>query len=155
MKNSLYILFACFALLASSCASPYLKGTTPSGEKIYLGPTPITNTQAFKQYLHTSQKEGNKINYLFSRLQEGNDLVFYRDGAQYDSREVYKGGRWLFKNRYKSGNSARDFIKNHIWYSEETGRPYYVEAPDGSFHIGYYILINELNLLEETASKIK
>jgi len=136
--------------LGINCATPFLKGMTPEGEKVYAGPVPIQDTEAYKMYAVTNGSEANKINYLFKRLQSAKDLVYYHDDGKYNWLEVYRAGKWLLRNRYRKGDDVRTFLRKDVWYSETTGKPLYIEFPDGSIHIAYYVLINEIDLLEET-----
>ena len=140
--------------LLSGCAGvQYFKGFTPGGEKVYIGPTDIRDTEAYRNYIYSSHSEAAKLNYLFERLKLGESLFFYRDGNKYNWLEAYRGGKWLVRNRYNDGDNAREFAKKHIWHSDQTGKPHLVQFPDSSIHEGYYILLNELELLESTAKE--
>lgn len=138
---------------ASGCASSTLKGVAPNGQKAYLGTVPIENTEAYRQFISSPQSEVNVQTYLFTRLKAAQDLSYFRDGQWYSWLEAYRGGMWLMRNRYEKGQDARTFIKNHVWRSESTGKPHLVKYPDGSVHEAYYVLLNELDLLEETLKK--
>lgn len=138
------------AALAGGCASSTLKGTSPDGRKTYLGPVPIENTEAFRQLMKSPQNDVSIQTYLFARLKAAQDLQYYRDGQWYSWLEAYRGGMWLMRNRYQKGQDARTFIKNHVWRSEATGQAHLVKFPDGSIHEAYYVLLNELDLLEQT-----
>jgi len=140
-------------LILGGCATHLLKGLTPEGAKVYVGVVPIHNTEAYQVYAKSQKSEVNRIHYLMSRLKETKDLEYYRDGSYYNWLEAYRGGMWLMRNRYKKDQNARTFIRNHVWRSEATGEPHLVRFPDGSLHIAYYILMNELDLLEKTYSK--
>ncbi|PIQ87146.1 MAG: hypothetical protein COV74_01990 [Candidatus Omnitrophica bacterium CG11_big_fil_rev_8_21_14_0_20_45_26] len=143
-----YFLLAGMLLFSAGCATPYLKGVTPAGEKVYVGPLPIENTEAFQTFLHSSKTEVDKQLYLFQRLKAAMDLEYYHDGSWYSWLETYRGGTWLIRNRYKKDQDTRDFLRKHVWHSETTGKLHLVRFPDGSIQIGYFLLLNELDLLE-------
>lgn len=134
------------------CASPYLKGISPEGQTVYIDTPLMQNTEAFQNYISSQQTETDKQNYLFERIKSAKNLIYIRDGHQYTWLQAYRGGKWLIRNRYEKGIDARSFAKKYIWKSE-AGNPYLVQFPDGSTHIGYYILLNELELLEATVAK--
>jgi hypothetical protein len=148
-----HFLAVCFCLLSAGCATPYLKGVTSQGQKVYLGPVPIENTEAFQQYLQSRHTEVDKQRYLFRRLKDATHLRYYHNGNWYTALEAYRGGMWLMRNKYQKGQNTRDFIRKYVERSEDTKQYYLVEYPDGSFHIGSYLLYNELDLLEETAEQ--
>jgi hypothetical protein len=148
----LFVVLGC-CIFSPGCASPYLKGITSSGQKVYLGPVPIESTEAYQNYLRSPQTEVDKQNYLFMRLKDAVDMEYYHDGNWYDPVLAYRGGKWLMRNRYKEGQDSREFIRKYIERSETTGQYHLAKYPDGSVHIGSYILYNELDLLEETARK--
>lgn len=136
------------SFLAGGCASTTLKGVAPNGQKVYLGAVPIENTDAYRQFLSSPQSDVNVQTYLFTRLKAAQDLSYYRDGQWYTWLEAYRGGMWLMRNRYEKGQDSRTFIKNHVARSEATGKPHLVKYPDGTVHEAYYVLLNELDLLE-------
>jgi len=140
-------------LALCGCATSVLKGVTPEGGKVYVGRVPIDNTEAYKEYIQSPRFEVNRIHYLMRRLKETEDLEYYRNGSYYNWLEAYRGGMWLMRNRYQKGLSADDFIRKHVWRSEATGKPHLVRFPDGSIHVGYYILMNELELIDDTVQK--
>ncbi|HTL47789.1 MAG TPA: hypothetical protein VL688_06965 [Verrucomicrobiae bacterium] len=154
MKLSKIVFFPCLVLLlASGCASSsYLKGVTPDGRKVYLGPTPIENTPEFKTYQQSTRSEVDKQRYLFQRLKNATELVYFHDGAWYTPLEAYRGGMWLMRNRYEKGQDSRAFIRKWVERSE-AGNVHLVKYPDGSVQSGADILYNELDLLEQTAAK--
>lgn len=149
MRSLVLLAAVTLCLLITGCATPYLKGVTPEGEKVYLGPVPIQNTEAYQAYLLEKPTEVAKQNYLFDRLRFATDLQFKHDGSWYGSLEAYRGGMWLMRNRYEKGQDTRTFIRKHAERSD-SGEPHLVKYPDGSIHIGSYVLYNELDLLEET-----
>ena len=139
-------------LSLAGCATSYLKGVSPEGKRTYLGPVPIENTEAFKNYVQSAHSDVDKQRYLFQRLKDSKDLSFYHDGSWYNAIEAYRGGMWLMRNRYQKGQDSREFIRKYVERSEDTGKFHLVKYPDGSVHIGSYILLNELDLLEGSAS---
>ena len=151
-KFGRYYFYFLFLFLTGCAASSYLKGISPAGEKVYLGPVPIKNTEAFQQYQKSAHGEVDKQRYLFDRLKAAKDLQFYRDGNWYNSLEAFRGGMWLMRNRYKQDQDTRQFIKKNIEHSD-AGNYHLAKYPDGTLHIGSYVLENELDLLEETAKK--
>ena len=153
MKRAIVFLsFLILAGLTTGFATQYNKGVTEKGEKLYLGPTDIEDSLAFKNYARSPQGEADKQRYLFERLKDAKHLEFYHDGGWYNSLEAYRGGMWLMRNRYKKGFPTRDFIKQYVERSEE-GNLHLAKYPDGSKQIGSYILYNELDLLENKAKK--
>ena len=141
-------------LFVSGCAAtPPLKGMTPDGQKVYLGPVPIENTKSYQDYLLEPDTEVSKQHYLFQRLLNAKDLEFYHNGSWYNSLEAYRGGMWLISKRYQKGQDARTFIHKYVERAEDTGEYHLVKYPDGSVHVGSYVLYNELDLLEEASSK--
>ena len=153
MKKFISFFLICLALTAPGCASKYLKGVTPEGKKVYLGPVPIEDTEAYKIYRQSRRSEVDKQNYLFDRLKLAEDLQFYRDGSWYNALEAYRAGKWLMRKRYQKGQDTRQFIRRYIERSEDTNKLHLVKYPDGSMQIGSSILYNELDLLEETSQK--
>ena len=142
--------FFILPLLLSSCATANLKGISPAGKKVYLAPIPVQGTEAYQSYLNSPRADVSQRTYIFSRLKLAKDLSFYHDGSWYNWLEAYRGGMWLMRNRYKKGQDSRTFLKKYVWKSEDTGKPHLVKYPDSSVHEAYYVLLNELDLLEET-----
>lgn len=150
-------LFIAGLVFLSGCAgaSQYLKGVTPEGEKVYIAQTDIENTEAFQTYLRSPQAEANKQQYLFQRLKDASkDIQYYHDGVWYSWLETYRAGMWLVRNKYEKGQDTREFLRRYVWRSE-AGNLHLVKFPDGEIHIGYFILLNELDLLEANLSKVK
>ncbi len=141
-------------LFLAGCATAPLKGITPDGAKAYLGPVPIQGTEAYQAFLNSPRAEVSEQTYLFSRLKLAPDLSFYHDGNWYNWLQAYRGGMWLMRNRYKKGQDTRTFLKDYVWHSETTGKVHLVKYPDGTVHEGYYVLLNELDLLEETFKSV-
>lgn len=140
-------------LQAAGCAVP-LKGVSPQGERVYLGPVPIQDTEAYQAYLLKSPTEVAKQSYLFQRLKSASNLEFYHNGSWYSPLEAYRGGMWLMREHYQKGQDTRTFIRNYVERDEGSGKPHLVRYPDGSVHIGSSVLYNELDLLEETAASV-
>ncbi len=157
-KSYLAFFFTIAAFLCAqgsfALAANYLKGVDSKGNKVYLGPTPIENTAAFKTYSQSARSAVNEQQYLFQRLKDApKDLEYFHDGNWYNWLETYRGGMWLIRNRYKKGQNTRQFLEKYVWRSEFTGKLHLVKYPDGSVQIGYFLLMNELDLLEETLKK--
>jgi hypothetical protein len=148
-------LFATFLIISSGNAysANYLKGVDSEGKKVYLGPTPIEETAAFKTYAQSSRSAVHEQQYLFQRLKDApKNLEYFHDGNWYNWLETYRGGMWLIRNRYKKGQDTRKFLEKYVWRSE-AGKLHLVRYPDGSIQVGYFLLMNELDLLEETLKK--
>lgn len=143
------------SVLTSGCASSVLKGIDPAGKKVYLGPVPLEGTEAFQAFLVSPRSEVDKQNYMFKRLKtdEAQKLSYFHDGTWYSWLEAYRGGNWLIRNRYKKGQDARTFVKDHVWRSESTGKPHLIKYPDGTIQEAYYVLLNELDLLDAAVAK--
>lgn len=140
-----------FVMALTACATtPYLKGVTPDGAKVYLGPIPIENTEAFKTFAQSQRGPVQEQQYFFQRLKEApKDLQYYYDGNWYSWVEAYRGGMWLVRNRYEKGQDTRTFLKKYVLRSEGKKELLLVKYPDGSVQVAYDVLLNELNLLEE------
>ena len=154
-KRFIVAWFVIAGLLHFGCAtSPYLKGVTPDGKKVYLGPTPIENTKAFEAFLHGSRTEAAKLEYLVERLKLAENLQFFHGGEQFEWKEALEGSKWAVAHHYKKGQDARTFIRKETFLYVEPGEPNAVKFPDGTIHLDYYVLANELDLLEETFRNI-
>jgi len=152
--RSLLICTLLFSLSLTGCAgNALLRGVNRDGQKVYLGPVPVENTEAFQTYLHSERTDVDQQRYLFQRLKDATDLEFLHDGNWYNGLQAYRGGMWLMRNRYEKGQDARQFIRRNVAFSDQ-GKPHVVKYPDGSLQDGASVLINELDLLEESASKI-
>lgn len=152
-KNALLILLLGLgAVVISSCVTThdYLHGVSAEGEKIYLGPVPIENTEAFKTFYASQRSEVQKQQYLFQRLKEApKDLEYFHEGNWYGWLEAYRGGMWLVRNRYQKDQDTRDFLKKFVWRSETSRQLHLIRYPDGTVQVAYFVLLNELDLLEE------
>lgn len=142
-----------FCLLAAGCATSYGKGLTSQGRKVYLGPLPVQGTESYQAYIRSSRTEVAKQKYLFQRLKSASDVEFYHNGSWYSPLEAYRGGMWLMRKRYQKGQDTRTFIRKYVERAENSGQLHLVRYPDGSVHIGSYVLYNELDLLEDTAAR--
>lgn len=131
----------------------YLNGIDQDGDKVYAGKIPIHNTYAYRQFKSGSKTEASKLYYFLSRLYEMKDCSFRFLGKRYDSRDAYSGINWLITRRYQSGRSAREFLSEQIAHFEKPGAPLLIEFPDGSLHRVLPVVMNELDLLEETARR--
>jgi len=153
-KNICSVLITLTILLGlNGCATTKaLDGVDTTGKKVYLGEVAIENTTAFKAYLQSPKTEVNKQQYLFQRLKDApKDLEYFHDGNWYGWIEAYRGGMWLIRNRYQKDQDTRTFLKKHVWKSD-ANNVHLVRFPDGSMQVGYFILLNELDLLEEKAA---
>ena len=154
LKNtSLFVfclLLGSILFLSISCATPYLRGTTPEGQKVYLGRVPIEPTAAYQMFLNSSQSEAAKLDYLLQRIKTAQDLVYLHEGSQYNWLEAYRAGSWLLRHHYERAENARHFIQKEVWRYQAPGKPNAIKFPEGSIHLLYYVLLNELDLLEET-----
>src|SRR3989338_171633 len=155
MKKYLVVgaLLLAVQLLNFGCASHYLKGVTPEGVKAYLGPASIQDTEAYKTFLNGSRSEAAKFDYLLERIKAAQDLEYYHEGNRHNWLEAYRAGTWLLRHHYKPGQDARDFVHKEVLLYQTPGKPTAIKFPDGSIHIAYYILLNELDLLDETLQK--
>jgi len=154
MKFSIILKKTClllFPFIFLSCATSILKGVNKSGQPVYLGTTDIAATPAFKALSNTPKDEVHKILYLMARLKDAKDLSYLHEGSWYNSLQAFRGGMWLLRNRYETDQTVTDFIRKHVWRSEGTGQRHLVKYPDGSLQDGYYVLLNELALLEASS----
>ena len=142
------ILFLVGLMVGCASTGGPLKGELPGGEKVYISNSPMEGSEAFRNYQKSSKREVDKLRYLFKRVTAEKEYIYIRDGDQYGWLEVYRAGMWLMRNRYKSDMSAQDFLKAQVWRSDITGKPHLVQFPDGPIPEAYYILLNELALLE-------
>ncbi|MBI4358071.1 MAG: hypothetical protein HY584_02110 [Candidatus Omnitrophica bacterium] len=138
-------------LVPFGCATPYLKGLTPQGEKVYLGIHPMQETEAYQSYLLSSKSEAAKLNYLLDRIKEAKELTYYHNGGRYSWLEAYRAGTWVVRHHYEKGEDARSFIRKETLLYEKSAKPNAIQFPDGSIHIAYFVLLNELDSLEEAA----
>ena len=157
--KSTRLLFVSSLVLAQlvhfACAgrSLYLKGLTPQGEKVYIGPVPIQDTEAYQTFIYSSQSEAAKLDYLLRRIKAAQDLVYYHNGGQHNWLEAYRAGSWVLRHHYKKSENARSFIRKEVLLYQEPGNPTAIKFPNGSIHLVYYILMNELDLLEGTVKQ--
>lgn len=152
MKRNLWMFATLFGtFLIAGCVSAPLKGITPDGQKVYLGTTDIQGTDLYKTYAAGDRSEADKLVYLMGRIRRSQGLTFHHDGNWYDPPEAYRGSMWMLRKEFEKGETARHFIDTHVARERGSGDPHLVKFPDGSIHIGYYVLQNELELLETEA----
>ena len=150
-KFALFLILISLPFVSLGCtASRPLKGVTPEGQKVYLESLPIENTKAYQAFLLSSKSETAKLYYLLDRIKAAKDVTYRFEGSQYNYFEAYLAALWLLIYHYKRGEDAHSFIRKEIaayaGFSESTT----MNFPDGSYHLAYHVLINELDLLEET-----
>ena len=120
-------------------------------QKFYLNQIPITNSKAYLTYLESSRNERAKLDYLLDRVRESKDTAFYFEGSQYGWTEACAAGNWLMWRRYKHGKDARSFLKEIVGYTPNQSA--FIQPPDGPKCAAYPVLLNELDLLEESNGK--
>ena len=120
-------------------------------QKFYLNQIPITNSKAYLAYLESSRDERAKLDYLLDRVRESKDTAFYFEGSQYGWTEACAAGNWLMWRRYKNGKDARSFLKEIVGYTPNQSA--FIQPPDGPKCAAYPVLLNELDLLEESNGK--
>lgn len=133
----------------SGCASTTLKGISPEGNNVYIGLTPIDNTEAYQQFLQSPRSELSRIQYLLRRIKDAKDIKYDRNGTYHSSEEAHQAGLWLVGNRYNNSQDAVTFLRSHVWHSKPSMTAHLAVFPDGSKHVAYYIFLNELALLDE------
>src|SRR5437879_1538110 len=99
LAKSWFALACLVALAGCASSSSYLKGVDKSGKKVYLGPLPIENTEAYRAFAGSRRTEADKEIYLFKRLKSATALEFFHDGSWYNSVQAYRGGMWLVRHR--------------------------------------------------------
>lgn len=142
----LYLAF--LPLLITSCASTVFNGVNANGDPVYLNSVDIRTTPAFQKYSLNSQSEAGKILFIMSRIKDSQDLSYFHEGSWYNSLQAYRGGMWLFRNRYQDDQKAADFLREQVRLSERSGQRHLIKYPDGTLQDGYYVLLNELARLE-------
>ena len=147
----LFLILISLPFVSWGCvASLPLKGVDPEGQKIYLGPVPIEKTKAYQAFLLSSKSETAKLYYLLDRIKAAKEVTYRFEGSQYNYFEAHLAALWLLIYHYKRGDDAHAFIRKEIaafaGFSESTT----MNFPDHSYHLAYHVLINELDLLEET-----
>ena len=153
MRRLLFlILFLCASSHHPAYAWAPFKGKTPEGKKVYLGPVPIQETEAYQAFLLSPRSEVDKLYYLGDRIRAkaSQDIVYIYEGGHYHWAEVYAGGIWLLWHDYKRGETARAFIYETSLRFERPGSRATLQLPDGSVHYAYDVTVNEMDLLEAT-----
>jgi hypothetical protein len=140
------------ALALSGCAT-VSKNTANTGleeeKKFYLNLIPLTQSEAYAKYLESPQDERAKLDYLIDRVRESKTTAFYYEGSRYGWTEACAAGHWLMWRRYKNGQNARGFLKDIVGYTPNQSA--FIEPPDGPRCAAYPVLLNELELLEESS----
>ena len=152
LKSSKYsfiplIIAACFL---SGCSTSYRQGVTPEGKKVYLGPETIELTPAFRNYLLSSKSESSKLHYLLDRIKDSREVTYLFEGNEHRWFEAYGAGVWILWHHYKKGEDARSFLRKEVSMHPDPNQTPYIQQPDGSSHMAYHVLLNELDLLDET-----
>ena len=137
-------------IILSGCANTVLKGVTPEGNNVYIGPVPINNTLAYQEFIKSQRTELDRIQYLLNRVKTAPDIRYERDGVSFNSDKTYQTGLWLVGNSYNKNTDAITFLRNHVWFAKPSMAPHLAHFPDGTTHVAYYIFINELALLDES-----
>ncbi|MBI4372489.1 MAG: hypothetical protein HY585_02030 [Candidatus Omnitrophica bacterium] len=132
------------------CTSRPLKGLTLEGKRAYLGPAPIDHTEAYQTFLLGSRSEAEKLYYLLNRVKEAKDVTYRFDDGVYTHFEAYPAALWLLVHHYERGEKARDFVHKEFLAFRGLSESTTMHFPDGSYHLAYYVFLNELDLLEET-----
>jgi len=77
---------------------------------------------------HLSEQE--KINYLLNTI--GNSqLIFVRNGEEYPGQQAKEHLQMKLKASGNAIQTAEEFISTIASHSSMTGKPYYVELPEG------------------------
>ena len=140
-------------LLGIGCSSIPPKEACRNAEKIYLGPLPIQETEAYKIFLNSSKSETAKLSYLGDRIKSAKDLVYYFDGDRYNWLEAYSAGVWLLWQDHKIGEDAHSFIRREAIRFQNPTKPTAIQFPDRSRYLAAEVLLNELDLLEDTINQ--
>ena len=151
MRRLLFIsFFLCVFFHQTAYAWSPLKGKTREGKKVYLGPVPIQDTEAYQAFLSSPGSEVDRLYYLGDRIRakSAQNLVYIYEGDHYNWAEVYAGGVWLLWHDYKRGETARQFVHETSVRFEGPGSRATVQLPDGSIHYAYDVTVNELDLLD-------
>lgn len=131
------------------CGTYVKKGVTTNGEKVYLGVTPIEKTPAYENFLRSSKSEVDKLYYLLDRIRDSRSLIYIYEGDQYNWFEAYSTGVWVLWHHYRKGEDARSALRREVAnYSGDEA--VYIKFQNESIHLAYRILLNELDLLDET-----
>ncbi|MBI4394747.1 MAG: hypothetical protein HY583_00975 [Candidatus Omnitrophica bacterium] len=148
------LLFAlAFISLSSGCISHPLKGLTPDGNRVYLGSLPIENTEAYKTFRLGPPTETEKLFYLLNRVKDARDVTYRFEDGWYTYFEAYPAALWLLVHHYERGETARFFIHKEFVAFHGVSESTTMHFPNGSYHLAYYVFLNELDLLEETLKR--
>ena len=116
---------------------------------------PIEHTQAYKAFLRGSGSETAKLYYLLDRIKETPNLTYLFEGVRYPWFDAYAAGTWILWHHHKKGEEAHGFLHKELSAYPTAGSSAIIELSDRSHHLAYPILINELDLLEETVKQGK
>jgi len=155
-KNTLTVFIIILSLLSIGWkgfwAKPYYNttGMDENGNKVYAGKVPIDSTRAYNQFKLGSRSEIAKLNYLLDRLNELEGFQFRLAGSYFDKEMTRFGIDWVITHRYKKKQDAREFLRQQIASFESAGDRLLIKFPDGSLYHALSIILNELDLLDET-----
>ena len=88
-----------------------------------------------------SEREKGKIEALIVHVEKQSDVVFIRNGVEYDSKRAarFLRGKWGMKS--DEITTAEDFIRKVASFSTETGKPYLMRFGDGRVvALGRYLM---------------
>ena len=161
-----HTLTTAFVIILSICSigwsglflsKPYYNasGTDENGNKVYAGKVPIDSTRAYNQFKMGPRSEMSKLHYLLDRLGELEGFRFRFGNDYYDKEMARFGMDWLISHRYKRKQNAREFLRTQNAWLEVGGDRLLIRFPDGKLYHAIAIILNELDLLEETYEKEK
>ena len=148
----IFVFFTCALVSASDAHGSFFskKNEKPREKKYYLGLAAIQNTEAYEIFLRGSKSETAKLYYLVDRIKVAKDLHYLFEGGRYDSSDAEMGGMWAIWHHHQIGEGARAFIFEEVARFPADSRNCFIQFPDGSTELAYVVLLNELDLLEET-----
>lgn len=146
----LLIFFLCASFHHAAYAWAPFRGKTTEGKKVYLGPVPVQDTDAYQKFLLSSKSEIDKLYYLGDRVRAkpARGIAYLYGGSRFNWAEVYAGGMWYLWHHYERGKTARTFMRETSRRFERPGSRTTLELPDGSIHYAYDVAVNEMDLLE-------
>lgn len=143
----------CVSLLLScqlGCNALPERGLTADGKKVYFDTAPIQQTDAYKNFLKSSRSETAKLYYLLDRIKAARNLSYYFEGDRYNWLEAYMAATWLLWHHYDKNKNARDFVDEEIARYQMISKTTTIQFPNQSHHIAANVMVNELELLENT-----
>ncbi len=151
-KFILIITLVNVSLGLTGCASTpsATKCDPPEVKKVYLGPIPIQNDQAYKTFLKSSRSETAKLIYVADRIKAARNLTYRYEGEFYNWLEAYSGAMWLLWQDHKAKEEAHAFVRKEALRLQNPKNPTVIQFPDKSTYPAPEILLNELDLLEDT-----